>query len=146
MRAFNRDRPDHDKVRFLGADVLEPRPVQFDELRRYVTDVAPDRREDLEIHLAPIDWRGTPFAQLGWYCSSPRTSSARSSSTPAQSTTWSAPHHRALRRSAATTPSSMRTRCAASTRPSAPTGTQTTSATATSPRSSTAGGGAPGTV
>jgi erythromycin esterase len=67
MREFNRGRPDHDKVRFLGADVLELRPIQFDELRRHVADVAPDQREDLEAHLAPIDWRGDPFAQLGWY-------------------------------------------------------------------------------
>ena len=67
MREFNRGRPDHDKVRFLGADVLELRPVQFDELRRYVAEVAPDRRGDLEAHLAPIDWRGDPFAQLAWY-------------------------------------------------------------------------------
>jgi hypothetical protein len=42
-------------------------PVQFDELRRYVADVAPVRRDELEAHLAPIDWRGDPFAQLGWY-------------------------------------------------------------------------------
>jgi erythromycin esterase len=68
MREFNRGRPDHDKVRFLG-DVLELRPVQFDEIRRYVADVAPDQREDLEAHLVPIDWRGDPFAQLGWYTS-----------------------------------------------------------------------------
>jgi erythromycin esterase len=67
MREFNRGRPDHDKVRFLGADVLEPRPVQFDEIRRYVADVAPRRRQELEAHLAPIDWRGDPFEQLGWY-------------------------------------------------------------------------------
>jgi erythromycin esterase len=71
MREFNRSRPDHDKVRFLGADVLELRPIQFDELRRYVADVAPDRREDLEAHLAPIDWRGDPFTQLGWYTQLP---------------------------------------------------------------------------
>jgi erythromycin esterase len=71
MREFNRGRPDHDKVRFLGADVVEVRPVQFDELRRYVADLAPDRRDDLEAHLAPIDWRGTPFAQLGWYLQLP---------------------------------------------------------------------------
>ena len=67
MRGFNRGRPDHDKVRFLGADVLELRPVQFDEIRRYVAELAPDRREELEAHLAPIDWRGDPFTQLGWY-------------------------------------------------------------------------------
>jgi erythromycin esterase len=67
MRELNRGRPDHDKVRFLGADVLELRPVQFDEIRRYVAEVAPDRREELEAQLAPIDWRGDPFTQLGWY-------------------------------------------------------------------------------
>jgi erythromycin esterase len=67
MREFNRGRPDHDKVRFLGADVLELRPVQFDEIRRYVAEVASDRHEELEAHLAPIDWRGDPFTQLGWY-------------------------------------------------------------------------------
>jgi erythromycin esterase len=67
MRAFNGGRPEHDKVRFLGADVLELRPVQFDEIRRHVADVAPERRDDLEIHLAPIDWHGDPFAQLAWY-------------------------------------------------------------------------------
>ena len=55
MREFNRGRPDHDTVRFLGANVLELRPIQFDELRRYVADVAPDRREELAAHLAPID-------------------------------------------------------------------------------------------
>jgi erythromycin esterase len=67
MRQFSRGRPDHDKVRFLGADVLELRPIQFDEIRRHVADVAPGQREDLEAHLAPIDWRGDPFTQLGWY-------------------------------------------------------------------------------
>jgi len=71
MREFNRGRPDHDKVRFLGADVLELRPIQFDEIRRHVADVAPDQREDLEAHLAPIDWRGDPFTQLGWYTQLP---------------------------------------------------------------------------
>jgi erythromycin esterase len=71
MRGFNRGRPEHDQVRFLGADVLELRPVQFDEIRRYVADLAPHRRDDLEAHLAPIDWRGSPFAQLGWYLQLP---------------------------------------------------------------------------
>jgi erythromycin esterase len=67
MREFNRGRPEHDKVRFLGADVLELRPVQFDEIRRYVADLAPHRRDDLEAHLTPLDWRGDPFTQLAWY-------------------------------------------------------------------------------
>ena len=34
MREFDRSRPDHDKVRFLGADVLELRPIQFSVVSR----------------------------------------------------------------------------------------------------------------
>ena len=130
MREFNRGRPDHDKVRFLGADVLELRPIQFDEIRRHVADVAPDQREDLEAHLAPIGWRGDPFTQLGWY------------------TQLTAAEQRMVIAHAREVDDLVRALPAgssASTRRTAPTGTPTTSATGTSPRSSTAGGTAPAT-
>lgn len=71
MRAFNRDRADEDKVRFLGADILELRETLFDELTRYVGDVAPELLEELEGHLDPLRIRGTPGEHLGWYLSRP---------------------------------------------------------------------------
>ncbi|HZB60382.1 MAG TPA: erythromycin esterase family protein [Actinomycetota bacterium] len=145
MREFNRGRPDHDKVRFLGADVLELRPIQFDEIRRHVADVAPGQREDLEAHLAPIDWRGDPFTQLGWYTQLTAAAQrmviahahevddlvrALPAGSSAVSRADAVQHAHAL---------------LGFTRRTAPTGTPTTSATGTSPRSSTAGGTAPAT-
>jgi erythromycin esterase len=68
MRTFNRHRPAHDKVRFLGADVLELRPVQYDELRHHVAEVAPGRLAELERHLDPIKLRGSVWWEhLSWY-------------------------------------------------------------------------------
>lgn len=67
MREFNSGRPRHDRVRFLGADVVEVRSVQYSEIRRYVADVAPARLSELESHLGPIDWRGDTWPHLQWY-------------------------------------------------------------------------------
>ena len=51
MRSFNASRPAADQVRFLGADVLELRPVQFDEIVQYTTDVAPEQLDELHARL-----------------------------------------------------------------------------------------------
>ncbi|NBE97504.1 erythromycin esterase family protein [Nonomuraea sp. KC401] len=67
IREFNRDRADDDKVRFLGADVMEVRAIPFDEVRRYVKDVAPGRLKELDRDLRPIRYRGTLEAHFGWY-------------------------------------------------------------------------------
>lgn len=77
MREFNRGRPDHDKVRFLGADVVQMRAFLFDEITRYVLDVAPERAEDLRADLYPIRMRGEPGEHLAWYFDPTRTEDER---------------------------------------------------------------------
>ncbi|RJL35937.1 erythromycin esterase family protein [Bailinhaonella thermotolerans] len=67
MREFNRGRPAHDRVRFVGADVMELRAIPFDEVTRYVRDVAPGRLAELRRHLDPIAYRGTPEDHFRWY-------------------------------------------------------------------------------
>ncbi|HEX4818222.1 MAG TPA: erythromycin esterase family protein [Nonomuraea sp.] len=67
MRAFNRDRAEEDKVRFLGPDVMELRALPFTEVRRHVGSVAPERMKELDRHLHPIRFRGSPQAHFGWY-------------------------------------------------------------------------------
>ncbi|TDD25858.1 erythromycin esterase family protein [Actinomadura sp. KC06] len=67
MREFNEGRPPHDRVRFLGADILELRPVLYDEIRAYVKDVAPHRYTELDGHLTEIAMRGGPQQHLVWY-------------------------------------------------------------------------------
>lgn len=69
MRKFNRGRSEDDKVRFLGADVLQLRALLYDELRSYVADVAPERVPDLERHLHPIRFRNSPYEHRAWYAS-----------------------------------------------------------------------------
>lgn len=69
MRAFNRDRDDADKVRFLGSDVTELRALPFEEVTRFAADVAPGRLAELRRYLHPIRYRGTPEAHFGWYFS-----------------------------------------------------------------------------
>lgn len=67
MREFNRGRPDWDQVRFLGADVLEPRALQYAELERFVADVAPARLRPARELLATLAMHGSPQEHLVWY-------------------------------------------------------------------------------
>ncbi|WP_162605392.1 erythromycin esterase family protein [Jiangella ureilytica] len=60
MREFNRGRPGWDQVRFLGADVLEPRALQYAELERFAADVAPARLPRTRELLATLAMRGGP--------------------------------------------------------------------------------------
>ncbi len=71
MRAFNRHRRHDDKVRFLGSDVMEVRALPYDEVTRFVTDVAPERVEELRRDLDPIRFRGTIEAHFAWLFSHP---------------------------------------------------------------------------
>lgn len=65
MRDFNQDHPD-DPVRFLGTDVTQLRQLSFDELTRYVSEVAPDRADELASHLDEIALQGSPGEHIGW--------------------------------------------------------------------------------
>lgn len=67
MRAFNRRRPERDRVRFLGSDSLELRQVQYDEITQFVADVAPERSAELAGHLRSIAIRGSMREHFGWY-------------------------------------------------------------------------------
>lgn len=67
LREFNAGRPDHDKVRFVGNDVLEVRDLLYDRVTRYVTDVAPGRLGELNEHLDPIRMHGNPQETIIWY-------------------------------------------------------------------------------
>ncbi|MBB5789314.1 erythromycin esterase family protein [Jiangella mangrovi] len=67
MREFNRGRPDWDQVRFLGADVLELRSLQYDELERFAAEVAPARLPRVRELLATLAMRGTPSEHRVWY-------------------------------------------------------------------------------
>lgn len=73
LRAFNRGRPEHDKVRFLGADIVELRDLLADEITRYVAGVAPGRVPELRGHLDPLRMRGNPQEHLAWYLDPART-------------------------------------------------------------------------
>lgn len=65
MRDFNQEHPD-DPVRFLGTDVTQLRQLSFDELTRYVADIAPDRSDELAAHLDEIALQGPPGQHIGW--------------------------------------------------------------------------------
>ena len=67
MRGFNRGRPDWDQVRFLGADVREPRVLQHVELHRFVAAVAPDRLPRAHELLTTLALRGTPQEHAARY-------------------------------------------------------------------------------
>ncbi|WP_162606104.1 erythromycin esterase family protein [Jiangella aurantiaca] len=67
MREFNRGRPDWDLVRFLGADVLELRALQYDEIERFAAAVVPDRLPRVRELLGALALRGTPQEHLVWY-------------------------------------------------------------------------------
>lgn len=67
MREFNRGRPDWDQVRFLGADVLELRALQYDEIERFAAAIAPDRLRRIRELLTTLALRGTPQQHLVWY-------------------------------------------------------------------------------
>ncbi|WP_084964890.1 erythromycin esterase family protein [Thermoactinospora rubra] len=73
MRAFNRDRAEEDKVRFLGPDVMELRALPFTEVRRHVRSAAPELMKELDRHLDPIRFRGSSQAHFGWYFQQPPT-------------------------------------------------------------------------
>jgi erythromycin esterase len=65
MRSYNQTH--HDKVRFLGTDVIALRELSFDEVTSYVRHVAPDRLDELERDLAPIRPRGSRLEHQQWY-------------------------------------------------------------------------------
>lgn len=54
LRQINRHRRRPERLRFLGADVLQLREVQFTELEEYVADVAPHLKRRLATHLDPL--------------------------------------------------------------------------------------------
>lgn len=67
MREFNRGRPGWDQVRFVGADVLEPRVLQHVELHQFVAAAAPDRLPRTHELLTMLALRGTPQEHAAWY-------------------------------------------------------------------------------
>lgn len=67
MRSVNEGRPADRRLRFLGADVLQLREVQFTELEAYVAAVAPERSAELGAQLEPLKMRGGPGQHLGEY-------------------------------------------------------------------------------
>jgi erythromycin esterase-like protein len=69
MRAYNLAHDD--KVRFLGTDLTQLRQLLFDEIVRYVSDLAPQRLQELASHLDPLRLRGTPEEHIGWYFQQP---------------------------------------------------------------------------
>ncbi|NEE02515.1 erythromycin esterase family protein [Phytoactinopolyspora halotolerans] len=68
LRAFNTRRRPADQVRFVGADVVQLRPVQFDELQRYVDHAAPDQGQALARHLWELRIRDN---HVRWYREQP---------------------------------------------------------------------------
>jgi erythromycin esterase len=58
MRAYNLAHDD--KVRFLGTDLTQLRQLLVDEIVQYVSDVTPQRLQELASHLDPLRLRGTP--------------------------------------------------------------------------------------
>jgi erythromycin esterase len=71
LRAFNRGRRPSERVRFLGADVVQLRDRQFSELAAHVASVAPERVAELERHLAPLRIRRNPGWHTYWYSTLP---------------------------------------------------------------------------
>src|SRR5262249_10621621 len=69
MRAYNL--APGDKLRFLGTDLTQLRQLLFDEIVQYVSDVAPQRLDELASHLDPLRLRGTPEEHIGWYLQQP---------------------------------------------------------------------------
>jgi erythromycin esterase len=69
MRTYNLAHDDN--LRFLGTDLTQLRQLLFDELVRYVSDVAPRRLQELASHLDPLRLRGTPEEHIGWYLQQP---------------------------------------------------------------------------
>ncbi|WP_053202272.1 erythromycin esterase family protein [Jiangella muralis] len=67
MREFNRGRPGWDQVRFVGADVLEPRILQHIELHQFVAAAAPDLLPRAHELLLTLALRGTPQEHAAWY-------------------------------------------------------------------------------
>jgi Erythromycin esterase len=102
MHAYNLAHDD--KVRFLGTDLTQLRQLLFDEIVQYVSDVAPERLEELVSHLDPLRLRGTPRSTSGGTCSG-RTSSC-TSITPVRCTRWCWALRPGRRRSTASTPCS----------------------------------------
>lgn len=66
-RAFNASRPPGDRVRFLGADVLQLRAVQFEEVERYVGEESPGHLARVRRMLAFLRIRTSPGEQIGWF-------------------------------------------------------------------------------
>jgi erythromycin esterase len=69
MRTYNL--ASDDKLRFLGTDLTQLRQLLFDELVQYVSDLAPQRLQELASHLDPLRLRGTPEEHIGWYLQQP---------------------------------------------------------------------------
>lgn len=68
LREFNAGRPAADQVRFLGADVVQLREVQFTELKSYVAQVAPHESDTLDRHLAMLRIHDLgPGYHIQWY-------------------------------------------------------------------------------
>ncbi|SMC66232.1 erythromycin esterase family protein [Kibdelosporangium aridum] len=63
LRSYNETH--HDKVRFLGTDVIALREMSFSEITAYVRRIAPDRLAEVERELAPV--RPTPGNHVQWY-------------------------------------------------------------------------------
>lgn len=69
LRAYNETH--HDKVRFLGTDIMALRDTSFDEVAAHVRRVAPDRVDELAMHLAPIRPTRNRIEHMMWYFSLP---------------------------------------------------------------------------
>jgi erythromycin esterase len=69
MRAYNLTH--QDKIRFVGTDLTQLRPLLFDEIVAYVREVAPWRLDELAGHLDPIRLHGSAEQHIGWYLQQP---------------------------------------------------------------------------
>lgn len=67
LREFNIGRSHRDQVRFVGADVVQVRDLQFRELLEHVATVEPGLLLDLERHLNPLRIQGDPGYHVYWY-------------------------------------------------------------------------------
>lgn len=63
----NLRRPPQRRVRFLAADVVQLRDLQFTELERHVAAVEPSLTPVLMAHLEPLRIQHTPGYQIYWY-------------------------------------------------------------------------------